>query len=132
MFNNHYKLLSKKKKQRSMKIYSINSLTRNHIDQSRNDDKIFTKKRLLKMSFSHLKSDIGLFLSFFLFEHKRQYGLYIEQRSSDDFYQKKSMEIIRRLVRTRFVRRDLRNREWIECLEEKNITTRLVALANRI
>jgi hypothetical protein len=27
-------------------------------------------------------------LSFFLIEHKRQYGLYIEQRSSDDFYTK--------------------------------------------
>lgn len=91
------------------------------------------KKRLLKMSFSHLKSDIRLFSFFLSFsEHKRQYGLYIEQRSSDDFYQKKSMEIIRRLVRKRFVRRDLRNKEWIECLEEKNITTRLVALANRI
>ncbi len=38
-------------------------------------------------------SDVFFFsLSFFLIEHKRQYSLYIEQRSSDDFYKKKLMK----------------------------------------
>ena len=48
-------------------MVKIKKLTRNPIDKSRNDDKI-KRKRLSKVSFSHLKREILLFffLSFLL------------------------------------------------------------------